>query len=140
MLRRPPRSTRTDTLFPYTTLFRSLIEGAVRHEFVNTSRRAVIAHVKGDAAVRVGHIGDILMIEASHCRPLGRIGKLTIGIDFNHPAVAFFWLCGIEVIVRRFFTGQVSAPRSPAAGAVIERALDGGWHDAGCKIGRANVR
>src|SRR3546814_4683463 len=25
MLRRPPRSTRTDTLFPYTTLFRSLM-------------------------------------------------------------------------------------------------------------------
>src|SRR3546814_7515648 len=27
MIRRPPRSTRTDTLFPYTTLFRSLIAG-----------------------------------------------------------------------------------------------------------------
>src|SRR3546814_16931877 len=27
MLRRPPRSTRTDTLFPYTTLFRSLVLG-----------------------------------------------------------------------------------------------------------------
>src|SRR3546814_11067921 len=26
MLRRPPRSTRTDTLFPYTTLFRSIEE------------------------------------------------------------------------------------------------------------------
>src|SRR3546814_3689445 len=26
MIRRPPRSTRTDTLFPYTTLFRSGIE------------------------------------------------------------------------------------------------------------------
>src|SRR3546814_7959695 len=26
MLRRPPRSTRTDTLFPYTTLFRSWLE------------------------------------------------------------------------------------------------------------------
>src|SRR3546814_1825991 len=26
MIRRPPRSTRTDTLFPYTTLFRSLCE------------------------------------------------------------------------------------------------------------------
>src|SRR3546814_6175070 len=26
MIRRPPRSTRTDTLFPYTTLFRSLTE------------------------------------------------------------------------------------------------------------------
>src|SRR3546814_6001631 len=31
MIRRPPGSTRTDTLFPYTTLFRSLvIEGASR--------------------------------------------------------------------------------------------------------------
>src|SRR3546814_2199700 len=26
MIRRPPRSTRTDTLFPYTTLFRSWVE------------------------------------------------------------------------------------------------------------------
>src|SRR3546814_4136737 len=27
MIRRPPRSTRTDTLFPYTTLFRSSVDG-----------------------------------------------------------------------------------------------------------------
>src|SRR3546814_15198150 len=26
MIRRPPRSTRTDTLFPYTTLFRSILD------------------------------------------------------------------------------------------------------------------
>src|SRR3546814_3051953 len=35
MIRRPPRSTRTDTLFPYATLFRSLageIEGRGRGE------------------------------------------------------------------------------------------------------------
>src|SRR3546814_4477437 len=32
MIRRPPRSTRTDTLFPYTTLFRSIIFD-VRHAF-----------------------------------------------------------------------------------------------------------
>src|SRR3546814_8583363 len=31
MIRRPPRSTRTDTLFPYTTLFRS---GVGRHDAV----------------------------------------------------------------------------------------------------------
>src|SRR3546814_6808777 len=30
MIRRPPRSTRTDTLFPYTTLFRS-VTGAIAH-------------------------------------------------------------------------------------------------------------
>src|SRR3546814_4602864 len=28
MIRRPPRSTRTDTLFPYTTLFRSTLGGS----------------------------------------------------------------------------------------------------------------
>src|SRR3546814_6205579 len=31
MIRRPPRSTRTDTLFPYTTLFRSNEEVGFRH-------------------------------------------------------------------------------------------------------------
>src|SRR3546814_11324880 len=32
MIRRPPRSTRTDTLFPYTTLFRSdVLDEAVLH-------------------------------------------------------------------------------------------------------------
>src|SRR3546814_18623672 len=30
MRRRPPRSTRTDTLFPYTTLFRSVLEDVAR--------------------------------------------------------------------------------------------------------------
>src|SRR3546814_7004577 len=36
MIRRPPRSTRTDTLFPYTTLFRSLVALATaRCEAIN---------------------------------------------------------------------------------------------------------
>src|SRR3546814_16393486 len=36
MIRRPPRSTRTDTLFPYTTLFRSAAIDAngLRHVYV----------------------------------------------------------------------------------------------------------
>src|SRR3546814_5457141 len=34
MIRRPPRSTRTDTLFPYTTLFRSEVVLAELHEYV----------------------------------------------------------------------------------------------------------
>src|SRR3546814_5046946 len=36
MIRRPPRSTRTDTLFPYTTLFRS--PGWSIHEMRGTAR------------------------------------------------------------------------------------------------------
>src|SRR3546814_10986711 len=34
MIRRPPRSTRTDTLFPYTTLFRSGVLVEVGHRVV----------------------------------------------------------------------------------------------------------
>src|SRR3546814_11298540 len=39
MIRRPPRSTRTDTLFPYTTLFRSLLvlEAAFQKNLDNPS-------------------------------------------------------------------------------------------------------
>src|SRR3546814_3628244 len=35
MIRRPPRSTRTDTLFPYTTLFRSAPAGRLRAQTRN---------------------------------------------------------------------------------------------------------
>src|SRR3546814_9003555 len=31
MIRLPPRSTRTDTLFPYTTLFRSSVPPGIKH-------------------------------------------------------------------------------------------------------------
>src|SRR3546814_11280422 len=39
MLRRPPRSTRTDTLFPYTTLFRSRAELRRREAFLKAAAR-----------------------------------------------------------------------------------------------------
>src|SRR3546814_4800580 len=42
MIRRPPRSTRTDTLFPYTTLFRS-DPGFLRHPGRQHLRRADLA-------------------------------------------------------------------------------------------------
>src|SRR3546814_10804415 len=36
MIRRPPRSKRTDTLFPYTTLFRSAVQGTARIDLQGT--------------------------------------------------------------------------------------------------------
>src|SRR3546814_16469921 len=40
MIRRPPRSTRTDTLFPYTTLFRSAREADRRRRTPDLADRA----------------------------------------------------------------------------------------------------
>src|SRR3546814_1807623 len=47
MRRRPPRSTRTDTLFPYTTLFRSLDSGDVTSHFeINRSEDTNGLHLR----------------------------------------------------------------------------------------------
>src|SRR3546814_5303939 len=45
MIRRPPRSTRTDTLFPYTTLFRSPVarQRLLRQGVLHFQRRAKAA-------------------------------------------------------------------------------------------------
>src|SRR3546814_9083792 len=70
MIRRPPRSTRTDTLFPYTTLFRSLapgsllIEGPAAEAVVevdDVARARLLHHVVGDLLRRApveGAAGD----------------------------------------------------------------------------------
>src|SRR3546814_4114458 len=50
MIRRPPRSTRTDTLFPYTTLFRSQHGGHVLRRVV----RLQVGGLVGDGAVTDG--------------------------------------------------------------------------------------
>src|SRR3546814_1792409 len=64
MIRRPPRSTRTDTLFPYTTLFRSVRRGGDDEDF--TVQSAMYRAFVGDlqqtpalvAAERAGHLDD----------------------------------------------------------------------------------
>src|SRR3546814_8359131 len=43
MIRRPPRSTRTDTLFPYTTLFRSIRPVLTAHP-TEVRRKSLIDH------------------------------------------------------------------------------------------------
>src|SRR3546814_3600326 len=52
MIRRPPRSTRTDTLFPYTTLFRSEqdIGGVDLQELLLRMLAAALRRHRGDGA------------------------------------------------------------------------------------------
>src|SRR3546814_17056671 len=55
MIRRPPRSTRTDTLFPYTTLFRSAGRpvGKQRHRAAPRERTAKLVRLIVDLALRL---------------------------------------------------------------------------------------
>src|SRR3546814_2728919 len=55
MIRRPPRSTRTDTLFPYTTLFRAADDYAVdtAADVAAAEAAADAAEAAADAAVAV---------------------------------------------------------------------------------------
>src|SRR3546814_5308574 len=57
MIRRPPRSTRTDTLFPYTTLFRSILIG------IGETRRERIDALLAlrELSDRYGHIQEIIV-------------------------------------------------------------------------------
>src|SRR3546814_13093137 len=59
MRRRPPRSTRTDTLFPYTTLFRSRTRQAEASE---QAARQAAEHAAADAANHVLGTEDLLNI------------------------------------------------------------------------------
>src|SRR3546814_5376750 len=65
MIRRPPRSTRTDTLVPYTTLFRSGLDAVIPAEFAEQRQFFGIEAcadrpVTDDAGGTVGHPSAII--------------------------------------------------------------------------------
>src|SRR3546814_10169736 len=81
MIRRPPRSTRTDTLFPYTTLFRS--DGRLRRRSAGPAGLSTVLHVPGDAAG--GGLGPAPQaLEPGAGRPLHGRHPGRRGIDPDH--------------------------------------------------------
>src|SRR3546814_2339339 len=94
MIRRPPRSTRTDTLFPYTTLFRSLYDDT--HPLVALSMNAMGGALRGQErydeaeefyrkalAIRRKAFGDEHQLTASSLNNLGNLYR-----DKGEPARA----------------------------------------------------
>src|SRR3546814_19496501 len=88
MIRRPPRSTLTDTLFPYTTLFRSLmsacvpglilqplVENAIKYGVSRTKRPVTItiaAHEdNGRLHLSVSDDGDTVQLEGAKGNGIG---------------------------------------------------------------------
>src|SRR3546814_13555133 len=66
MIRRPPRSTRTDTLFPYTTLFRSVVRAdRPRKDQLRPAGPVALGRLDRPAGLHVdtarpGHIDEVL--------------------------------------------------------------------------------
>src|SRR3546814_13127336 len=69
MIRRPPRSTRTDTLFPYTTLFRSIVD---RHRLVEP---VLGEHIAADMLRQVARKGQQLRDDPLQPRDIVQRGR-----------------------------------------------------------------
>src|SRR3546814_2047809 len=89
MIRRPPRSTRTDTLFPYTTLFRSTI--LLRGSATRPSRRSSMPLLKeGELAedhwtalaesADAAPLGDVIVRSEEHTSELQSLMRISYAV------------------------------------------------------------
>src|SRR3546814_16776048 len=114
MIRRPPRSTRTDTLFPYTTLFRSILpicDGPLATDAyrVLDHRKQAMAGVHlfqchlavheapGKLVIvsRTFHLNEHIIVERRN--PIDHITKNVLIIDWEAPrqmTLPFRWVFG----------------------------------------------
>src|SRR3546814_9757502 len=93
MIRRPPRATRTDTLFPYTTLFRSLEHGGVTPD-------------KGDVLVTGanGGVGSVAIAL------LATLGYRVIASTGRREEAGYLTALGAAEIVDRATLSEKGAP------------------------------
>src|SRR3546814_3963919 len=114
MIRRPPRSTRTDTLFPYTTLFRSRNVGYFRQTELEAAILSVslLANANYDPHIALAfwHV-------------YGPAHDSNIFNSRTHPG----WETRVAVITRAIAQLGPERPHRPALLDARERPLDGDW-------------
>src|SRR3546814_18410021 len=127
MIRRPPRSTRTDTLFPYPTLFRSdEVDAAWRHE---AAERDVIFLPRDDEAVLIVAVARVDIDDVRAFRD--RIGK-----SLGEQDVVALKLVEADDVIRIAHPGLDARFRQPTIAKFGELAAY--YHDDE-EIGRAHV-
>src|SRR3546814_8453781 len=98
MIRRPPRSTRTDTLFPYTTLFRSeaadIVAVVIRHH------RACL-HELDHARSEIGAMGLAIFVAARQ-----HVGLVKADAQVKHGGTSFHWFCPRTSTIALFQIGR----------------------------------
>src|SRR3546814_11771240 len=115
MIRRPPRSTRTDTLFPYTTLFRSNLPGGD----VGLALGAGYRGFSLDAESR-RHIGasTVNLLNIDHTEivvfAFGELAIPVFGTGNSRPFPDFFHLTGAMPYERYIGLASVASPKRSA--------------------------
>src|SRR3546814_18138277 len=92
MIRRPPRSTRTDTLFPYTTLFRSFLGAAEIDRFGNINTTVIGPYEApkvrlpgaGGASEIAGSCREVFIVARQNARSF--VEKIGFVTSFGHGA------------------------------------------------------
>src|SRR3546814_16184410 len=107
MIRPPPRSTRTDTLFPYTTLFRSRFGGHARREVAvaDDAVGAVVDHVGTEASAQLplrqrqaDRVGDALAERTGGDLDAGSVAVLRVPWCAAAPLPEVPQVVGREVV------------------------------------------
>src|SRR3546814_16785699 len=111
MIRRPPRSTRTDTLFPYTTLFRAdgldvAVVGAAA-----AAQDVDLGQATAQRAILLPEFGGIAVVERLRCVEPRMAEPRGVGAqapDVLYPALALFhrftavcWMCAYHHFLGR---------------------------------------
>src|SRR3546814_13616829 len=100
MIRRPPRSTRTDTLFPYTTLFRSRFLHIVRGRQDTLARAVGAHHADRELALVLLGKGDQIAARRPHRRRITTLveadAMLVRAIGIHHTELLGAAAVGVE--------------------------------------------
>src|SRR3546814_19889955 len=99
MIRRPPRSTRTDTLFPYTTLFRSAVCGGLppwfvaAHPIAGTEKSGVAISFaelfRNHRVILTPHAGQDPVARATVASLWRAVGARVVEMDARPPGAVF---------------------------------------------------
>src|SRR3546814_8024740 len=113
MIRRPPRSTRTDTLFPYTTLF--------RRDFTKPFRALIAGGGTGDATIMLAkQLSDVAARMSGSAAAAGEVVYLDLSTGARKVAEARAAARGLSNI--RFVTGSLLELESLALGTFDYRS------------------
>src|SRR3546814_7198561 len=109
MIRRPPRSTRTDTLFPYTTLFRSVLEAFRHHDLLIAPATPCAAPLLGQPTITVD--GEEVPTRANIgllTQPLSFIGLPIVTVPIAGGALPI----GVQIIAPPWHEARALQARS----------------------------